>query len=48
MGKDLMDTNLSELEMDMLPRLIHERISLGLMHVDEVLRNEVRSLAGDR
>ena len=46
--KDLMSLDLSELEMDVKLQLIQELIPLGLMHVGEVLKEEVRALAGDR
>ena len=46
--KELMDLNVDELEMEVRLQLIQELIPLGLMHVGEVLRDEVRSLAGER
>lgn len=46
--KELMDIDLGGLEMDVRVQLIQALIPLGLMHVGEVLREEVRSLAGDR
>jgi transposase-like protein len=46
--KELMDMDLGGLEMDVRVQLIQELIPLGLMHVGEVLREEIRSLAGDR
>jgi transposase-like protein len=46
--KELMDLRLSALEMDMKLQLIQELIPLGLMHVAEVLTEEVEALAGDR
>ena len=46
--KELMSLDLSELEMDVKLQLIQALIPLGLMHVGEVLKEEVRALAGDR
>ena len=46
--KELMGLNLSDLEVDIKLQLIRELIPLGLMHVGEVLKEEVRVLAGDR
>jgi putative transposase len=46
--KELMSLNLSELEMDIKLQLIQELIPLGLMHVGEILKEEVKALAGDR
>lgn len=46
--KELMSLNLSELEMDIKLQLIQELIPLGLMHVGEVLKEEVKALTGDR
>jgi hypothetical protein len=46
--KELMDLRLSALEMDMKLQLIQELIPLGLMHIAEVLTEEVEALAGDR
>jgi len=43
-----MDLNLTELQMDVKLQLIQELIPLGLMHVAEVLTEEVEALAGDR
>jgi hypothetical protein len=43
-----MGLNLSDLEVDIKLQLIQELIPLGLMHVGEVLKEEVRVLAGDR
>ena len=46
--KELMGLNLSTLEQDVKLQLIQELIPLGLMHVGELLTQEVRALAGDR
>jgi len=46
--KELMDLRLSALDMDMRLQLIQELIPLGLVHVAEVLTQEVEALAGDR
>ncbi len=46
--KELMGLNLGDLEVDIKLQLIQELIPLGLMHVGEVLKEEVRVLAGDR
>lgn len=46
--KELMDLRLSALEMDMRLQLIQELIPLGLMHIGEILKEEVMVLAGDR
>ncbi|MBW2039583.1 MAG: hypothetical protein JRI46_08320, partial [Deltaproteobacteria bacterium] len=45
--KELMSLDLSELEMDVKLQLIQALIPLGLMHVGEVLQEQVRVLAGD-
>jgi len=39
---------MNDLEMDLKLRLIQELIPLGLMYIGEVLKDEVRALAGDR
>jgi transposase-like protein len=46
--KDLQKLPFNELERDMKLELIQELIPVGLMYVEEVLREEVRALAGDR
>lgn len=46
--KELMSLNLSELEMDIKLKLIQELIPLGLMHVGDILKEEVKALTGDR
>ena len=46
--KELMNLNLTEPKRDTKLSLIQELIPLGLMHVGEVLSEEVRALAGDR
>jgi len=43
-----MDLKLSALEMDIKLQLVQELIPLGLVHIGEVLTEEVRALAGDR
>ena len=43
-----MNLNLTEPKRNTKLRLIQELIPLGLMHVGEVLSEEVRALAGDR
>jgi hypothetical protein len=40
-----MNLNLCDLEMDMKLKLIKELILLGLIHVGEVLKGEIRALA---
>jgi hypothetical protein len=46
--KELMEMNLGELTRDIKLQVIQELIPLGLMHVGEVLEEEVKVLAGDR
>jgi putative transposase len=46
--KELMDLNLSTLERDLKLQLIQELIPLGLIHVGELLSEELTALAGDR
>ena len=46
--KELMKLKIGKLEMDVRLQLIQELIPLGLMHVAEVLTEEVKALAGDR
>jgi len=46
--RELMNLKLSDLEMDIKLQLIQELIPLGLMHVGELLTEEVKALAGDR
>jgi len=46
--KELMDLKLSAVEMDIKLQLIQELIPLGLMHIGEILNEEVKALAGDR
>jgi putative transposase len=46
--KELMRLKIDELEMDVKLQLIQELIPLGLMHIAEVLREEVKALTGDR
>ena len=46
--KDLQRLPFNELEMEVKLELIQELIPMGLMHVDEVLKEEVGALAGDR
>jgi hypothetical protein len=46
--KDLQRLPFNELEMDIKLELIQELIPLGLMHVEEVLKEEARALGGDR
>jgi len=46
--KELMTLKLGELEMDLKLQLIQELIPLGLMHVGELLTEEVKTLVGDR
>lgn len=46
--KELMNLSLSDVEQEMKLQLIQELIPLGLMHVGELLKKEVVSLAGDR
>lgn len=43
-----MDLKLSALEMDIKLQLVQELIPLGLVHIGDVLTEEVRALAGDR
>ncbi|UCG65110.1 MAG: hypothetical protein JSW12_21340 [Deltaproteobacteria bacterium] len=43
-----MKLKIGELQMDLKLQLIQELIPLGLMHIGEVLTQEVRALAGDR
>lgn len=47
-AKELMDLNLSALGREAKLQLIQELIPLGLMHIGEVLREELKALAGDR
>ena len=48
-GKELMRSlSLSDLEMAIKLQLIQELIPLGLMHVGEILTEEVKALAGER
>jgi hypothetical protein len=46
--KDLQRLPFNELEMDVKLELIQELIPVGLMYVEEILREEVRALAGGR
>ena len=46
--KELMSLKLTALELDIKLYLIHELIPLGLIHIGEVLKQEVKILAGDR
>lgn len=46
--KELMTLNIGELETDLKLQLIQELIPLGLLHVGELLTEEVKALAGDR
>lgn len=46
--KELLGKPFNMLEVDVKLQLIQELIPLGLMHVEEVLQEEVRSLAGER
>jgi len=46
--KELMNLNIHKLEMDIKLQLIQELIPLGLIHIGELLSEEVRTLAGDR
>ncbi len=46
--KELLGKPFNLLEVDVKLQLIQELIPLGLMHVEEVLQEEVRSLAGER
>ena len=46
--KDLQKLPFNELEMDVKLELIQELIPVGLIYVGEILREEVRALAGDR
>ena len=46
--RELMNLKLSALEMDIKLQLIQELIPLGLMHVGEILTEEVKALAGER
>ena len=46
--KELMDLNLSTLEREAKLQLIQELIPLGLMHAGEMLKEELKALAGDR
>ena len=46
--KELMNLKLSALELDIKLQLIQELIPLGLMHIAELLTEEVKALAGDR
>jgi len=46
--KELMKLKIGELEMDLKLQLIQELIPLGLMHVGEILTQEVKALAGER
>ena len=46
--RELMGLQMNELEMDVKLQLIQELIPLGLMHIGELLTEEVRTLAGDR
>lgn len=46
--KELMKLKIGELEMDLKLQLIQELIPLGLMHVGEILTEEVKALAGER
>jgi hypothetical protein len=46
--KELMDLRLSALEIDTKLQLIQELLPLGLIHVGEILAEEVKALAGDR
>ncbi len=46
--KELMDLKLSALELDIKLQLIQELIPLGLMHIGEILKQELKALAGDR
>ena len=43
-----MGLDLTDLEEEVRVQLIQELIPLGLMHVAEVLEEELRGLAGDR
>ena len=45
---ELMGLNLSTVEQDAKLQLIQELIPLGLMHIGEVLKEEVKALAGER
>ena len=42
--KELMDLKLSAVEMDIKLQLIQELIPLGLMHIGEILNEEVKAL----
>jgi len=46
--RELMNLKLSSLELDIKLQLIQELIPLGLMHIGEILTEEVKALAGDR
>lgn len=46
--KELMSLDLSDFEMDIKLELIQDLIPLGLMHVGDILKEEVEVLAGDR
>jgi putative transposase len=46
--KELMKLNIDTLETDLTLQLIQELIPLGLLHVGELLTEEVKTLAGDR
>ena len=46
--KELMTLKIGELEMDLKLQLIQELIPLGLIHVGELLTEELKALAGDR
>jgi len=46
--KELMKLKIGELETDLKLQLIQELIPLGLLHVRELLTEEVKALAGDR
>jgi len=46
--KELMNLKIGELETDPKLQLIQELIPLGLLHVRELLTEEVQTLAGER
>ena len=46
--KESMDLKLSALEMDTKLQLVQELIPLGFIHIGEILKEEVKALAGDR
>ncbi|UCG66184.1 MAG: hypothetical protein JSW12_03890 [Deltaproteobacteria bacterium] len=46
--KEFMSLKLTALEMDIKLYIIHELTPLGLIHIGEVFKQEVETLAGDR